>query len=302
MKNLILITLVFVSTLSFAQKETYTIKNLKMNDELSQYGAVYQKGNRVFYSRYKLNDFGSLEKNRMNQTIFTLYEGEATDDGEIINSKLFKSADEFTFNSSSATFSKDGNYMYVTTNEEKRGEVYKHSQKTRNLRIERGEYVEGKGYRNFKPLPFCDPNYSYAHPAVGPKGDYLYFVSNIPSAKGPTDIFRVKIEGDNKYGDPENLGDDINSPRRETFPTISHENILYFSSDRAKGVGGLDIYKCIIDENNVIGLPELMPHPINSRGDDMSYELKENGKEGYFTSNRAKGKGEDDIYYFKIKD
>lgn len=302
MKNLFIIVLVFISTISFAQNETYTIKNLKMNDELSQYGAVYQRGNKVYYSRYKLNDFGTVELNRMKQTVFTLYEGEATEDGEIINSKLFKSADEFTFNSSTASFSKDGNYMYVTTNEEKRGEVYKHSQKTRNLRIERGEYVEGKGYRNFKPLSFCDPNYSYAHPAVGPKGDYLYFTSNIPSAKGPTDIFRVKIEGDNKYGEPENLGDSINSPRRETFPTITHENILYFSSDRAKGMGGLDIYRCIIDEDGVVGLPELMPSPINSRGDDMCYELNKNGKEGYFTSNRARGKGEDDIYYFTIKD
>ncbi len=301
MKFFLIISLIFSST-AFSQRQVYTIKNLKMNDELSAYGAVYQKDNKVFYSRYKLNSFGTLDTNRMGQTVFTLYEGEIDQDGEIINSKEFKSSDAFTFNSSTAAFSKDGNYMYVTTNEEKRGDVYKHDQRTRNLRIERGEYVEGKGYVNFKALSFCDPNFSYAHPAIGPKGEYLYFTSNIPSAKGPTDIFRVKIEGDNKFGDPENLGDDINSPRRETFPTISHDNNLYFSSDRAKGMGGLDIYKCVIDENNKVGLPELMPQPINSRGDDMCYELNKNGEEGYFTSNRAKGKGEDDIYHFVIKD
>jgi hypothetical protein len=192
--------------------------------------------------------------------------------------------------------------MYVTTNEEKRGDVYKHDTKTRNLRIERGEYVEGKGYSNFKPLSFCDPNYSYAHPAVSPNGNYLYFTSNIPSAKGPTDIFRIKIEGDNKFGDPENLGDFINSPRKEMFPTVTNDNILYFSSDRARGIGGLDIYKCIIDEDGKIGTPVLMPEPINSRGDDICFVLNKNGKEGYFTSNRAKGKGEDDIYYFEIKE
>ena len=302
MKSLIITVLALTSIVSSAQTESYVLKNLKMNDELSQYGAVYQKDNKVYYSRYKLNYYGSVEKNRMNQTIFTLYEGEITDGGEIINSKEFKSADEFVFNSSSVAFSSDGNYMYVTTNEEKRGDVYKHDSKTRNLRIERGEYVEGKGYKDFKPLSFCDPNYSYAHPALSPSGDYLYFTSNIPSAKGPTDIFRVKIEGDNKFGDPENLGDLINSPRKEMFPTISSDNVLYFSSDRARGVGGLDIYKCIIDEDGKVGLPELMPQPINSRGDDICYVLNKNGKEGYFTSNRAHGKGEDDIYYFKIKE
>ncbi|MCK7589954.1 hypothetical protein M0G43_05150 [Subsaxibacter sp. CAU 1640] len=297
--NVALITLAFSS---YAQEEKYIIKNLKINDEMSQYGVVYQKDNRVFYSRYKVNEFGTVEKNRMNQTIFTVYQGEVADGGEIINPKEFKSSDEFTFNSSTAAFSKDGRYMYVTTNEEKRGDVYKKGEKTRNLRIERGEYVEGKGYKNFKALSFCDENYSYAHPAVSPNGDYLYFTSNIPSAKGPTDIFRVKIEGDNKFGDPENLGDEINSPRRETFPTISHDNVLYFSSDRARGVGGLDIYKCIIDEDGKVGKPELMPQPINSRGDDICFELNKNGKEGYFTSNRAKGKGEDDIYYFTISE
>ncbi|MEO6346699.1 MAG: hypothetical protein ABIO60_02210 [Aquaticitalea sp.] len=302
MKKIIFAGLVFVSTLTYAQNETYIIKNLKINDELSQYGAVYQQGNKVFYSRYKTNFFGSVDKNRKDQTIFTLYEGEIDEGGEIINTKEFKSSDEFVFNSSTATFSSDGRYIYVTTNEEKRGDVYKHDDKTRNLRIERGENVEGKGYRNFIPLSFCDPNYSYAHPAISPNGDYIYFTSNIPSAKGPTDIFRIKIEGDNKFGEPENLGDLINSPRKEMFPTISSDNVLYFSSDRARGVGGLDIYKCTIDENGTLGLPELMPQPINSRGDDICYILNKNGTEGYFSSNRVKGKGEDDIYYFKIKE
>ncbi len=302
MKDLLITILVLVFALSHAQEETYVIKNLKMNDELSQYGVVYQLDNKVFYSGYKLNEFGTVETNRTGQTIFTLYAGEIAEDKEIINSKEFKSADEFVFNSSTAAFSSDGKYMYVTTNEEKRGDVYKYDTKTRNLRIERGEYVDGKGYKNFKPLSFCDPNYSYAHPAVSPDGKYLYFTSNIPSAKGPTDIFRIKIEGDNKFGDPENLGDLINSTRKEMFPTVTNDNMLYFSSDRAKGIGGLDIYKCTIDAEDNISEPVLMPQPINSRGDDICFVLNKNGKEGYFTSNRAIGKGEDDIYYFEIKE
>lgn len=129
MKNLLIIGFLFVWSISSAQAQTVEIKNLKLNDELSQYGVVYQRDNKVFYSRYKLNDFGSVDKNRMGQTIFTLYEGELTGDNEIINTKEWKSSDAFTFNSSTAAFSKDGKYMYVTTNEEKRGDVYKHTVK-----------------------------------------------------------------------------------------------------------------------------------------------------------------------------
>lgn len=291
-----------LTVLSFGQIRNYTIKNLKVNDELSQYGAVYQQDNKVCFSRYKINDYGSVDKNRMGQTIFTLYEGEVGENGEIINTKEFKSADVFTFNSSTAAFSSDGKYMYVTTNEEKRGDVYKHDEKTRNLRIERGEYIEGKGYSNFAPLSFCNPNYSYGHPAISPNGDYLYFTSNIPSAKGPTDIFRVTIEEGTKYGEPENLGDTINSTRKEMFPTVSSDNVLYFSSDRAKGIGGLDLYKCNISEDGHVGQPVLMAAPFNSRGDDICLVFNKNDTEGYFSSNRAGGKGEDDIYYFKLKE
>ncbi|MBR9846306.1 MAG: flagellar motor protein MotB, partial [Algicola sp.] len=117
-------------------------------------------------------------------------------------------------------------------------------------------------------------------------------------AKGPTDIFRVEILGNNKYGKPENLGARLNSPRKEMFPFISADNTLYFSSDRAKGIGGLDLYKAEIQSDGTFGAPELMPAPINSEADDMCFELLPDGKSGYFTSNREGGKGEDDIYYF----
>lgn len=294
---LLVLTLVFTTSAS-SQTETYTLKNISLNDELSQYGVVHVKDGIVYYSRYKVNSFGTVERNSGNQQIFTVYHGQIAENGEIIQTKEFKSSDRFVFNSSTAGFSKDGKDMYVTTNEKKRGDVYKYDDKTRNLRIEKGEYVEGKGYMNFKPLHFCDERYSYGQPSVSADGQYLYFTSNIPSAKGPTDIFRVKILGNNKYGKIENLGVKLNSPRKEMFPFITTDNILYFSSDRAKGIGGLDLYKAEIGPDGKFGTPELMPAPFNSKADDMCLEFLPDGKSGYFSSNREGGKGEDDIYYF----
>lgn len=301
MKNLLVTTLLLSSmTASFAQRARYEIKNLKMNDDKSQYGLMYYKDDKVYFTAYTISDFGTIQKNRDGVYIFGLYEGERTADGEIINVKRFKGANNFVFNSSSAAFSPDGRYMYITTNEPKRDDVYKKNEKTRNLRIERGEYIEGKGWANFETLPFCNEKYSYGHPAVSPDGSTLYFVSNIPSAKGPTDIFKVSIEGDNKYGYPANLGDLINSPRKEMFPYMSKDNVLYYSSDRHGGSGGLDIYSCQMDENGKFGVPKRLPAPINSNQDDFGYVLNDDGTEGYFSSNRSKGKGEDDIYFFKI--
>ncbi|MEY8848818.1 TolB family protein [Psychroserpens sp. XS_ASV72] len=297
MKQYLLLLLIVMSSTIQAQDQ-YTLKNLAINDKLSQYGVVYVKDSIVFFSRYKVNSFGSVERNSGNQQIFTLYQGVMNQDGEITNAKEFVSSDRFVFNSSSAGFSKDGKYIYVTTNEKKRGDVYKYDDKTRNLRMELGEYVEGKGYMKFKPLPFCDERYSYAHPSVSPDGQYLYFTSNIPLAKGPTDIFRVKILGNNRYGDIENIGAHVNSPRKEMFPFITEGNVLYFSSDRNKGYGGLDLYRVEMKADGTFGDPVLMPKPINSEADDMCFELLPDGKSGFFSSNREGGKGEDDIYYF----
>jgi hypothetical protein len=81
------------------------------------------------------------------------------------------------------------------------------------------------------------------------------------------------------------------------FPFIDGEGVLYFSSDRANGIGGLDIYKAL---PNDIGFhaPELLPSPVNTKFDDFSYIIDIDKNEGYFSSKRPNGKGDDDIYYF----
>lgn len=299
------ITFIFVAFIlinfSYSQEKTYKITNLKMNDEKAHYGLVYYQNDQVFFTSYLLNTRNKIRLDNDQHPIFTLYEGKKTQDGEVNDIKRFKATEDVVFNSSSAAFSPDGKYMYITTNFVRKGKTYKHDYKSVNLHIERGEYIEGEGWTNFETLSFCSPDYSYGHPSVSLDGNYLYFVSNIPSAKGPTDVFRVKIIGNNEFGKIENLGDHINSPRRETFPFVSKDNVLYFSSDRVGGVGGLDIYQCKINGDNSISEPVLLSKPINSKQDDFCYVLNENGKEGYLTSNRSGGKGEDDIYYFVIE-
>ena len=56
------------------------------------------------------------------------------------------------------------------------------------------------------------------------------------------DVYVVEIKGNNKYGTPENLGSTINTAGRESFPFITKDNVLYYSSDGFPGLGGLDIF------------------------------------------------------------
>ncbi len=291
----------FVLMINFGFSQTYTIKNLKLNDDKSQYGVVYYKGDKVYYTSYMLDDRNKARRDENKRLILTLFEGQMTDDGEIINSKQFNKSEKFVFNTSSATFSKNGKYMYITTNFMKRGKSYRGKLKSINLNIQRGEYVEGKGWTNFKSLPFCKPKYNYGLATLSPDGTTLYFTSNADGAHGQTDLFKVKILGDGTYGDVENLGKKINSPRRDMFPFISKDNMLYFASDRVGGIGGLDIYSYDLNGDPETETPKLMPKPLNSRADDFCYIINDTGTKGYFSSRRPKGRGEDDIYYFVLE-
>jgi Tol biopolymer transport system component len=168
------------------------------------------------------------------------------------------------FNTSSAGFSNDGKYKYITTNFMTRGKSHKRKSKSINLNIQRGEYKEGRGWVNFELLPFCKPNYNYAHATFSPDGSTMYFASNADGAHGQSDLFKVKILGNGDYGDIENLGKKINSPRRDTFPFVSKDNILYFASDRVGGAGGLDVYSYDLNGDPETEAVKHLPKPINT--------------------------------------
>ena len=132
---------------------------------------------------------------------------------------------------------------------------------------------------------------SYAHPAVSPDGEWLYFTSDMPGGLGGFDIWRCKLTG-NEVGAPENLGEPVNTPGDEMFPTFRPNGDLYFSSDGHPGMGGLDLF--VAKDGKV----ENLGFPMNSQGDDfgMTFEGKRN--QGYFCSSRGDTRGYDHIYSF----
>ena len=132
---------------------------------------------------------------------------------------------------------------------------------------------------------------SYAHPAVSPDGEWLYFTSDMPGGMGGFDIWRCKLTG-NETGAPENLGEPVNTPGDEMFPTFRPNGDLYFSSDGHPGMGGLDLF--VAKDGKV----ENLGFPMNSQGDDfgMTFEGKRN--QGYFCSSRGDTRGYDHIYSF----
>ena len=136
---------------------------------------------------------------------------------------------------------------------------------------------------------------AYAHPAVSPDGQWLYFSSNLPGGMGGYDIWRVRLTTSG-VGGVENVGSPINSPGDELFPTFRPNGDLYFSSDGHEGMGGLDIYIARQQGNGyTISHPGF---PLNSQGDDFGMTFEGMKNQGFFSSNRGDGKGWDHIYSF----
>ena len=153
---------------------------------------------------------------------------------------------------------------------------------------------------------------SYAHPAVSPDGEWLYFASDIGiDAQGGYDLYRVGISG-GTFGGIENLGPDINTPGDELFPTFRPNGDLYFSSNGHPGMGGLDIFVAMPDDGSTnqktkksVGQQlrwtvHNLQFPINSPQDDFGMTFEGPYNRGFFSSNRNDKRGWDHIYSFVL--
>lgn len=137
---------------------------------------------------------------------------------------------------------------------------------------------------------------SFAHPAISPDGQWLYFTSDMPGGKGGLDIWRVRITPAG-FGGVENLGAPVNTEGDEAFPTFRSNGDLYFSSTGHGGLGGYDIFIAHVGADHHYHLSH-PGYPLNSQGDDFGMTFENPYNRGFFSSNRGDGKGWDHIYSF----
>lgn len=199
----------------------------------------------------------------------------------------------------------DGDILYYTSNvSEKVADVNVRKKEKYGLgeesinryRIEVAEKNGGKWERREKP-PINKKEYNITHPYVTSDEDSLFFVSNQPGGEGGFDIY-LSTMTDTGWGEPENLGDKINTLEHEMYP-YWHEGTLYFSSYGHFNFGGSDIFKCEYDrEKDQWGSVENMGRPLNSSKDDFAFVLTSDPDSGFFSSNRDSKAGKDRIFSY----
>lgn len=130
-------------------------------------------------------------------------------------------------------------------------------------------------------------------------GKTLYFVSNKPGGFGEHDIYYTKWDEVKKeWGVAVNVGPTVNTKYNEESVVIHPDGkTLYFSSQGHETMGGYDIFMSKLQDDGVTwGKPENIGYPINSIDDDVFFVINASGRRGYYSSFKADGFGEKDIY------
>tara|TARA_R110002049_G_scaffold306519_1_gene505100 strand:+ start:2016 stop:3950 length:1935 start_codon:yes stop_codon:yes gene_type:complete len=290
---------------SLRKDNAYTLEDIRKNTDKFkvlkfEHNTIYNEFAPSFYNRGLIfssdRDTGNLAKYRHtwnSKDFLDLYKINADSSSVNHTIKLDKAVNT-RYHESTSTISKDGKTMYFTRNNYQDGKIVKADDGVVRLKIFRATKTEGV-WKDITELPFNSDAYSVAHPALNKDEKILYFASDMPGTLGESDIFKVAINDDDTFGTPENLGSNINTDSRETFPYVSKEDVLYFSSDGHLGLGGLDVFATKIT-NNLSGSVVNVGAPVNSSMDDFTFIFDSDNRKGYFASNRKEGIGEDDIY------
>ena len=274
----------------------YNLFKTNINSQNSDFGLNFYGEDEVVFAS-SLDATGSQKFKWSNEPFLDLFTAQIDSLGNLSQREQLKGNVNTKYHESTATISMDGNTMYFTRNNFFKGRLKSSKDKQVKLKIYKATKKQDS-WVNIKELPFNGNQYSTAHPTLSPDGKKLYFSSDMPGTFGMSDIWFVYIFENDTYSQPINLGPNVNTEFRESFPFIDSENNFYFSSDGKLGLGGFDIFESKL---NVRGFPyetSNIGKPVNSPFDDFSYVYNNKRNFGFISSNRngLNGSSSDEVY------
>lgn len=276
--------------------DAYKLDTVSFNSAYDDFGAINFSNGIVFTSSRTKTSWITKRHGWTGNQYCQMYITEKNEKGKYEKPILWPEGFDSKFNDGPFCVSSDGKTVFFTRNSvnKKQSSI----DGTQKLHIYQAVIVKDVIF-SLMELKFNSKEYNCAHPAISADGQTLYFSSDMGGGQGGMDIWYCKMGPDGAWGTPLNLGDKVNTPGNELFPFITHDNILYFSSNGHEGLGGLDIYESKIKEHKPRKVYN-MGKPVNSEFDDFSYNVDTTGKKGFMSSNRKTGGMNDDIYTVEV--
>ncbi|PRP66480.1 OmpA family protein [Nonlabens agnitus] len=276
----------FLKDLELSTPHTFNVRPMANNGSNSDFGMSFMGNDKVVFASSRNKERPIYAWNGL--PYLDLYTATLDRNGSLKSVEAFEAVNT-DLHESNAVFNQAGTVMYFNRNNEERVKV--DGMPVSNMQIFRAELVDGQ-WTNITSLPFNDETYSNQHPSLSKDGSTLYYSSNMPGGYGEFDIYKVDILGNGTYGEPVNLGEDINTQHLDQFPYISGTNTLYYATNGKPGLGGLDIHRSDM-VNGTFEKPINLGSTINSSRDDFAYIVDENLDRAWFSSNRS---GTDVLY------
>ena len=296
----------FVSNKSYierieAQGAYFDINPLAVNSESAEFGGYPFGTDKAYFVTNRYERFGTDRSHTFNSKRFLdLYVADVADTKEFENPSFKSRRVNKKFHEGPLSFTPDLKTVYFTRNNMSAGKLRRDDQGIQNLKIYIADVDEEGKWSNERELGINSRDYSVGHPSVSADGKYLYFASNMPGGFGGADIYKMEIKADGTFGEPINLGEKVNTEGQEMFPWITNEGLLFFASDGHTGLGGLDVFVVIPKKDGSFNKLMNVGKPVNSSKDDFALVMNADYLSGYVSSNRTSGKGDDDIYAFKL--
>ncbi|WP_324023753.1 OmpA family protein [Maribacter sp. BPC-D8] len=272
-----------------------SIRDLGVNSAQGDFSPAFYKNGILFSSSRGRNTKNVYKPT--GESYLDIYFARLGSDNNLVDVEAFKEIPATDFHKSTPYYSeKLETFFYILSNEED-GELRYNENGKNALAI--GTLTKNDRFR----FILKDLSTSFYYPYFDDATERLYFAANFDDSYGGTDLYYVYTNNGQIMSAPINLGPRINSPGNEIAPYV-FDGSLYFSSDIFYGLGGMDIYKSNMLPNDSYTIPVNLGDGINSTADDFGFiiqNVENTGLSGFFASNRAGGKGGDDLYGFELK-
>jgi outer membrane protein OmpA-like peptidoglycan-associated protein/tetratricopeptide (TPR) repeat protein len=270
------------------QTKLYDVAKSDISSDKTDFGAVLTNDNNVYFASSRNTSRKNSSWNE--EPYLDIYKATYNANGTISDAVAVDNINT-KWHDGPVSITSDGTTMYYGSESFNEKEFTK--DKPKNAKFGKiylyKATKQGDNWTNGKPLPFNNKVYDVRNPSISKDGKTLYFSSNMPGGFGGEDIWKVAVNAD-EYGTPENLGAKVNTEANESFPFITEDNILFFSSNGKTGFGGLDVFKMDLNKGTeAINVGE----PVNTSKDDFAFTYNTTKKVGFFSSNRG---GNDDIF------
>ena len=283
----------------FQDSAFYTLTPTEINTEYSDFGPAYFE-NGIVYASAREGSSSGKRYDWYDQAFLDLYFAPLDSQKRLGLPQRLTSAVNTRFHEGPAAFYAEGRRMIFTRN----NYYGRHKGKSKDYQMKLKLYTALRDdtltmdWTEVRSFPHNSDEYSSGHPTVSADGSRLYYVSDRRGGQGGTDIYVCKWQR-STWGRPVNLGERVNTPGNEMFPFIHPSGVLYFASDGHGGLGGLDIYR--IDLNEESAPARNVGYPINSSYDDFGLIAGQDEADGFFSTNRDAGLGNDNIYRFRYR-